>query len=434
MRLWSGSWTLLTLSAVVVACSNVSTGTSTSVPTTSEPSPTVARSTATTDVGSTSTSMGPIEGEPDPVDVLWSAAGVGMTDAFFSDNRLLAADDKTVFVADGWSGLSETPRAAMTALSAVSGDLLWQRTDLSTVNFPTGLFIQLLAHERLIVNDEEGLLAALAPATGETIWSIELPVGYSASGAVASEGVIYLGAHATSESDTRSPIAYAVDLADGSVIWQKPLAEGTDLQPIAPAVSDNSILFSTTLSHPGSAEGNLIHALSTQDGSAVWDLSLGGEQQFKFFPILIQDNIAIVPGWEETLGVSIDNGNTFWATPGVQPLVQTGGECALTRTNQGIAEIDWQDGETRLLTRVDWSQGIYRPNGGRLINDQLVISDGLRLQAYSVHDGEALWRWSAAPGTIVDNHVAVGEAIAVPVGHQTAQEPDDRRVVLIDPP
>lgn len=405
-----------------------------SVPITGESTPPVVTLTSTTDLVSTSTSMGPVEEESDPIDVLWSAAGVGMTDAFFSDNRLLAADEERVFVADGWGGLNETPRAALTALSAVSGDRLWQRTDLSTVTYNTGLFIQLLSAERLVVNDQEGLLAALVPATGETIWSFDLPVGYNASGAAVLGDVMYVGVHTTGEGETSPPIAYAIDLSDGSLIWQTPLGGGTDLQPIAPALSDDSVLFSTTLSHPGSAEGNLIHALNTEDGSVRWDLNLGGEQQFKFFPILVHGDRAIVPGWEETLGVSIDEGRTLWTAPSVQPLMQTGDGRALIRTNHGIAEIDWQTGRTSLLAPVDWSTGIYRPNGGLVVNDQLVISDGLTLHAYSVTSGESLWSWAAAPGTIVDNHVAVGETIVVPVGEQGGQQPDDRRVVVIDPP
>ncbi|MGH8926175.1 MAG: PQQ-binding-like beta-propeller repeat protein [Acidimicrobiia bacterium] len=157
-----------------------------------------------------------------------------MTDAFFSDNRLLAADDETVFVADGWGGLQETSESGVTAISAISGERLWQRTDLSTVTYHTGLFIQLLTSERLVVNDEEGLLAALVPATGETIWSFDLPLGYNASGAVTSNSIMYVGAHATGEGETAPPIAYAIDLTDGSAIWQTTLAGGTDLQPIAP--------------------------------------------------------------------------------------------------------------------------------------------------------------------------------------------------------
>jgi outer membrane protein assembly factor BamB len=426
-------WSLMILIGVFVACSNASTGTSMSVPIANTSIPSVVSSTSTTiNLESTSTSTVPVEQGPNP-DLLWSAAGVGMSDAFFPDNRLLAADDERVYVADGWGGLNETPSAAMTSLSAVSGDRLWKRTDLSKVTYNTGLFIQLLTRDRLVVNDEEGLLSALAPATGETIWSIDFPVGYSASGAIASEDVIYIGAHATSESDTRPPVAYAIHLHDGSVIWQTTLAEGLDLQPVSPALSDGSALFSMTLSHPGSAAGNMIHILSSEDGSVQWDLDLGGEQQFKFFPTLVRGNIAIVPGWDETLGVSLDTGATVWLTRGVQPLVQTEEGRALVRTHQGIAEIDWLTGETDMLAQVDWSQVVYRPNGTLLINDQLVVSDGLNLRSYSVTDGEPLWSW-AAPGIIVDNHVAVGGTIAVPVGNQFARDPDDRRVVLIDPP
>jgi outer membrane protein assembly factor BamB len=365
-------------------------------------------------------------------DMRWSTPGVGMIDAFFPDNRLLAANDDAVFVADGWGDFGNDPRR-LSALSATTGEVIWQRTDLRTIPSDSGLFIQLLTSDRLVVNGQDRMLTAVDPATGETVWAFNLPEGYNASGAVASGEVMYIGAHATNEGNIEPPIAYAIDLSDGSVIWESTLTEGTNLQPIAPALSNDSALFSTTLSHPGSAQGNMIHAVSTDDGSTLWDLDLGGEQGFKFFPTLIRDDIAIVSGPNEVLGVSLNDGTTLWVVPGAQPLVQTDDGRALGWVEQGIAEFDWETGQPTMLAEVDWAQGVYRPNGGLVVDDQLVVSDGRNLLGYSVGDGQLLWTWSA-PGVIVDSPVAVGDAVAVPIGDQGGEAPNQRFVIVLEAP
>lgn len=370
--------------------------------------------------------------DPNVSNVRWSTPGIGMMDAFFPDNRLLAADDDTVFAADGWGDFSNEPRG-VSAVSASTGEIVWRRTDVLALPGEDGLFLQLLAPDRLIVNGQGGLLAALNPATGETEWAISFPEGYNASGSVATGNIMYVGAHPTHEGDIRPPIAYAVDLTDGSVIWSTSLAEGTDLQPVAPALSDSSVLFSSTLSHPGSADGNMIHSVSRENGSVLWELNVGGEQNFKFFPTLIRGDVAIVPGPDEALGVSTIDGTTIWTAPNAQPLVQTDDGRALGWTNQGIAELDWETGETTLFAEVDWARDVYRPNAGLLVEDQLVVSDGRSLRAFSLTDGRFLWEW-AAPGVIVDTPITVGTAIALPIGDQSMEPPNDRSVTVIESP
>jgi outer membrane protein assembly factor BamB len=362
--------------------------------------------------------------------VRWSTPAVGMIDAFFPDNRLLAASDDMVFVADGWGDFGNGPRT-LSALSATTGGVIWQRTDLTSPS--DGLFIQLLTSDLLVVNGQDRTLAAVDAATGATIWAFNLPEGYNASGAVSSGDFMFIGAHATNEGNIEPPIAYGIDLGDGSVIWESTLAEGTDLQPIPPALSDDVVLFNSTLSHPGSAEGNMIHAVSTEDGSTLWELDLGGEQGFKFFPTLIQGDIAIVPGPNEMLGVFLIDGTTLWVVPGAQPLAQTDDGRAIGWVEQGIAGFDWETGRQTMIADVDWAQGVYRPNGGVIVDGQLVISDGRNLLAYSLGDGQLQWTWST-PGVIVDSPIAVGEAIAVPVGNQGDDPPDQRFVTVLDAP
>jgi outer membrane protein assembly factor BamB len=356
--------------------------------------------------------------------VRWSTPGVGMIEAFFADNRLLAANDDTVFVADGWGDFGNDP-TRLSALSATTGEIIWQRTDL--IRADSGLFIQLLTSDRLVVSGQDRMLAALDPATGETVWAFNLPEGYNASGAVSSGSVMYLGAHATNEGNIQPPIAYAIDLSDGSVIWESTLAEGTDLQPVAPALANDTVLFLSTLSHPGSAGGNMIHAVDLDDGSLLWAQNLGGEQRFNFHPTLIRDDIAIVPGPNEALGVSLDDGTTLWVVPGAHPLVQTEDGRALGWVEQGIAEFDWETGQPTLLAEADW---VHR---GVIADGRLLVSDGRNLLAYSLGDGQLHWAWSA-PGVIVDSPVAVGEAIAVPIGDQDGDPPDQRFVVVLEAP
>lgn len=361
----------------------------------------------------------------------WATPGVGMTDAFFADGRLLATDGERLFVADGHGSFDDSPRM-VTAVSDDSGEVLWQQDFGNSIQ--QGLFIQAVSADRLLVSVAEGQVWTLDTSTGEILREFDLLAGYGASGVVATDDVYFLGADTSSEGNADPPRAMSVNFDDGSLNWETVLTEGTDLQPISPALADNTLIFTSTLSHPGSAEGNMVHALDPADGSILWTANLGGDQQFKFFPSLVVGNNVIVSGPDGAVALALATGEQEWSTPNAQPLAFGPDGRLYAYAPSGIVTLDPATGEPEAFIDLDWSPR-YAPIGLWLNGDQVVVSDGIRLQVFSESSGEVTFEWSADPGAIVDFPIlATPSLIVIPIGRQTQDPPADREIVGLDLP
>lgn len=361
----------------------------------------------------------------------WATPGVGMTDAFFADGRLLATDGERLFVADGHGSFDESPRM-VTAVSTDSGAILWQQDFGDSIQ--QGLFIQSVSADRLLVSVAEGQVWTLDTATGEILREFDLLAGYGASGAVATDDVYFLGADTSSEGNTDPPHAMSVNFDDGSLNWETVLTEGTDLQPISPAFDDDTLIFTSTLSHPGSAEGNMVHALDPADGSILWTANLGGDQQFKFFPSLVVGNNVVVSGPDGAVALALATGEQAWSAPNAQPLALGPDGRLYAYAPNGIVTLDPDTGEPEAFIDLDWSPR-YAPIGLWINGDQVVVSDGIRLRVFSQASGELTFEWRADPGAIVDFPIlAAPSLIAIPIGRQTQDPPADREVVGLELP
>jgi outer membrane protein assembly factor BamB len=381
--------------------------------------------TTTTRADATVTTSALIDG------AVWATPGVGMNDAFFADGRLLASDGERLFVADGLGSFDDSPRM-VTAISPNSGSILWQQDFANSIQ--QGLFLQAVSADRLLVSVAEGQVWTLDTSTGEILREFDLLPGYGAAGTVASDDVYFLGADTSSEGNVDPPHIMSVNFDDGSLNWQTPLAEGTDLQPIAPTYANGTLIVTSTLSHPGSADGNMVHALDSADGSILWSVDLGGDQQFKFFPSLVVDNNVIVSGPDGAVALSLTNGEQAWTAPNAQPLALGPDRPIYAYAPNGVVTLDPDTGESDRFIDLAWSPR-YAPIGLWFIRDQVVISDGIRLRAFSQTSGEVTFDWSADPGAIVDFpiHVATN-LIAIPIGRQSEEPPADRGVVGLELP
>lgn len=361
----------------------------------------------------------------------WATPGVGMTDAFFADGRLLATDGERLFVADGHGSFDESPRM-MTAVSPDSGAMLWQQDFGDSIQ--QGLFIQAAFADRLLVSVAEGQVWTLNTATGEILREFDLPTGYGAAGAVATDDVYFLGADTSSEGNTDPPHIMSVNFDDGSLNWQTSLAEGTDLQPIAPALANDMVIFTSTLSHPGSADGNMVHALDPADGSIIWTANLGGKQQFKFFPSLVVGSNVVVSGPEGAVALSLATGEQAWSAPDAQPLALGPDGRIHAYAPNGIVTLDPDTGEPDPFIELAWSPR-YAPIGLWFNGDQVVVSDGIRLRVFSQASGELTFEWSADPGAIVDFPILITpDLIAIPIGRQSQAPPTEREVIGLELP
>lgn len=363
--------------------------------------------------------------------VVWATPGVGMNDAFFADGRLLASDGERLFVADGHGSFDGSPRM-VTALSPDSGSMLWQQDFANSIQ--QGLFIQAVSADRLLVSLAEGQVWTLDTSTGKILDEFDLLPGYGAAGTVVSDDVYFLGADTSSEGNVDPPQIMSVNFDDGTPNWQTPLAEGTDLQPIAPAYTNGTLIVTSTLSHPGSADGNMVHALDSADGSILWSVELGGDQQFKFFPSLVVDNDVIVSGPDEAVALSLATGEQAWTAPNVQPLALGPDGTIYAYKPNGVVTLDPNTGESNPFIDLAWSHR-YAPIGLWFIRDQVVISDGIRLRAFSQTSGDLTFDWSADAGAIVDFPIQVAtNLIAIPIGRQSQDPPADREVVGLELP
>lgn len=100
------------------------------------------------------------------------------------------------------------------ALDATNGATLW--------SFALGGFSRLAGtsyeNGRVFAINGDGLLCAFDGATGNVIWSIQLPGQFSFSSApTVSQGVIYTGGSGSGGT------AYAVNANNGALLWRHPL-------------------------------------------------------------------------------------------------------------------------------------------------------------------------------------------------------------------
>lgn len=240
----------------------------------------------------------------------WQREALG-SDFLPSGGRLLASDSERVFIASGPgdAGVGE-PRRTVTAVDRADGATRWT---ISRVGPP---FLHGVVGNVLIVSEQYHVIAGLDAATGAERWAISLEAenlpGYGATIGVAAEGMIALGLSASSEGNTQPPVVVSLDPATGALQWRATLTTGTDLNFGKPAVIDGAAVFLSTPSHPGSAPGNVAHAVNLRDGSVRWTLDLGGGQGFHVAGAVATPGGVHVPGPGAVLTVDPGTGSVRW--------------------------------------------------------------------------------------------------------------------------
>lgn len=357
--------------------------------------------------------------------VAWRRVGIGMDNSTLATSgRIVVADGERVYVADGFGG----PDGGTTlgALSAGTGEVVWVR-DL--VDEPGNIFIQTVVDGTLVVNDQVDTVWALDAATGEIRWTFAIPT-YGAVGSVVTGDTLVLTVDAQSEGDTRPPVVYGLDLAEGAVRWQTTLTEGTDLQWHSPALGDGVVVVSSTLSHPQSAPGNMIHAVDLGTGAIRWTVDLGGEQGFHHAPTLIDSGTVLVRGPDGIVALDLSDGSERWRSPNLWPLaVMPSGELlAADGSPYGgeagdVVLLDPVTGSPSLLIAADPSIGF--PLGDVFVQDgSMILATRSGLRGFDL-DGSLLWSWNAL-SPVVDLPALAGGLVAVPTA--------DRSVVAISLP
>lgn len=382
------------LSLTLTACTSDEPAASTTLtsPTTSRPSTTTTLPPLPPTSSSTTTATtSPIASAvPTLDDAVWVRRGVGMSDATLaSSGNIVLADGDRVYVADGF-GSGRRPARKVSAFDSMTGELVWQRDDLTTGDSVDDVFLQALVEGLLVVNGQYDSVTAVESASGDVLWSFQLPEGYGAVRSTVAGNAVLVGTEAPREGDIRPPIIYALDLDDGSLLWESALAEGTDLQWSAPPVAEGLAFVSSTLSHPGSASGNMIHAVDVSTGEIRWVVDLGGDQGFRFYPTLTTKGL-IVSGSPDDSAIAhrVADGSEVWIQPGSVPMaVDSNGK--IYAHAEGIVELDGDHGTP---TPIVGSDAIAMSVDGIVIHDvdRLILTGRFGARGLHLPSGELFW-------------------------------------------
>jgi polyvinyl alcohol dehydrogenase (cytochrome) len=180
---------------------------------------------------------------------------------------------------------------ALLAVDVMTGDIVWSRQftegDVYTIvmDEPQGPDADIGAAPNLFsigdrdvvgVGDKAGVYAVLDRDDGEPIWGVELTVGSHLGGVMTSaavhDGVIYLASNLWPAGEFQfddplnTSIAFALDAANGDVLWQRPLA----------APSFGAVTWANGVIVLGTIDGT-VHALDAATGVELWSDVPGGD-------------------------------------------------------------------------------------------------------------------------------------------------------------
>lgn len=257
--------------------------------------------------------------------------------------------------------------------------------------------------DRLIATTGFGEVVALDAASGAVAWRqrVDAPI----SGAPATDGrlVYVIG---------RDGSAWALDLSDGSVVWQVVGTPGTSgyVGTAAPTDADRAVIF------PSSA-GDLMAVLKIGGGTKIWQTSLAGKRlgrAYAFSPDVTGD--AVIVGKVlyagtasgRTVALSASSGDMLWSANegALGPVAVGGGSLFLVNDEAELVRLDAATGEVIWTIpmpyytdeKVKRRKGIYAHYGPVLAGGRVMVasSDGL-LRAFNPVDG-SLTHTAAIPG------------------------------------
>jgi outer membrane protein assembly factor BamB len=352
------------------------------------------------------------ESQPTEVSTAWSRSGIGMSGSFLSSGGSIVLADATL--AYTASGFEEQP--TITALAADTGDVVWEVE--STQTDPS--FVQAVIGEILITSERYGTVAARRASDGSELWTFEFPREYHQVAVTRVGDRLAVGISPTTEGDVRPPLIAMLDLEDGQEIWRQTLEEGTELQWNPMAVSDGILFIASTLSHPGSAPGNAVHALDAESGDVIWQESIGGGQGFNEYPLLVDDSRVLVTHSGGLTALSKATGDVLWARQATSGLNLTRSSRILAATWEGdFVTLDPETGST--LTSIASIPGWILE--ARSVDDTVIVTTSESISIYDATTSELTWRW-LAPAPIADRPAFTDNFAIVPLTTRTVVRVD----------
>ena len=173
---------------------------------------------------------------------IWSATDEAPS--LFSDPTIAGG---TLFIG-AYSG-------AVYAIAPDTGDLVW--------SYPTADRVWIspaVADGTVFARSDDGLLHAIDAAAGTEIWTATIGWNNESSSPAVVDGVVFVGG--------ADGIAYALDAATGAEVWSATLG---DIIDVSPAVSDGRVYLGS-----GGTDAGRIVALDAATGTEAWRVELPG--------------------------------------------------------------------------------------------------------------------------------------------------------------
>lgn len=331
-------------------------------------------SSTTTSTTTVPTSLGESAGVS--VTEAWTVSGVGIRGTNTGDLPWVLRDTgDLVYVAGG-------NRETVTALNVQTGEAAWQRS------IGGGVVGIMYADNEIVAARGYGLVHALDPTSGETLWSLDLDGRLWPIGAFRSEHGLHVLLDRPTATDVAPPQVLTVDPADGSEVWSTEL-EGVehpdlDLQPHGSALVGNQLLVKTT---------GALHSLETRDGTVDWITEFGAIPESKWpTPPLVADGAVFVADPDGELAyLQLDSGEEFWRQPiaeGRVSVLAVADDLLIYTDGDGVHGAAIATGETRWSHPGDWA-------AASLIDGRLVVLSRGSLVGLDPSTGSQLWSQQA---------------------------------------
>lgn len=271
-----------------------------------------------------------------------------------------------------------------------------------------------VAGELLFVTTNFGEVVALNAGSGAELWRqrVDAPI----MGAPATDGqTVYVSA--------RDGGAWAIDAADGKVVWQVVGTPGSAgyLGSAAPTVGDRAVVFPTNA-------GDLMAVLKIGGGTKIWQSSLAGKRLGRAYAYsadvtgdAVIDGKVMYAGTAagRTVAISSSSGERIWsAGEGALGPVAVGGdsvflvndEAELVRLDAATGEVIWAVPMPYFTKdKIKRRKGIFAHYGPVLAGGRVMVvsSDGI-LRAFNPEDGGLTYSTEIPGGAAAQPAVAGG--------------------------
>jgi outer membrane protein assembly factor BamB len=196
------------------------------------------------------------------------------------------------------------------AVEEGTGRLVW------TFDAGDTAFLGPRADDIVLVAPQYGGLVALDLDSGEQQWSVALDARESAGTPAIADHTVYLPTSYPGEGDTTAPRLHAINLRTGERRWVTSMEPGTDLQWHQPVITEELILLTDTLAHPGSAPTSWLHAVDRVTGSIAWRFDLDDDEQgFHFQEPLTDARTVYAVSSSRLFAIDLRTGEQRWARP-----------------------------------------------------------------------------------------------------------------------